>query len=120
MSTEEANKLISDFVGIKPDNLCEYCRCNVYTHWYCKGDANGNRRSHALGPLKVNTDFHSSWDQLMIAYKRVSSLAYSNQIVLDMEASALLDGIEYHILKVEIEHAFRDLAAWIDWYNKSL
>lgn len=71
----EGNKLIAEFVQKKTViNECEYCGEDVTDKPLCKGDKDGNKRTHALGGRLVELKYHSSWNWLMVVVEKIQKL----------------------------------------------
>ena len=129
MTTDKGNKLIAEFMGIKTViEECEFCGQNVNQVPLCKGDKQGNKRTHALGGILVDLKYHSSWSWLMPVIEKIGNLSDIKVItVLRSRGFTILDddyeerGFYFRSYDGEtnIEKTWNTIIQFIQWYNQN-
>ena len=108
MKTTEGNKLIAEFMGLKPesdsDNRYFDCPNRLYEY-----DIDHYKISNTCTPERMI--YHKSWDWLMPVVEKISMTGY-------------LGGIKYALFdalgNANLEAAYKEIVSYIKWYNEKM
>lgn len=112
MDTQENNKLIAEFMGVKPLHLGASLEYEMYGVLDCIED--GENEKHFF--IEEELIFHTSWDWLMPVVENVKNIGTDSETT-EKEFN-ILNNIDEGLMMVRIDLVLEALAMYIKFHNE--